>query len=371
MKSPAASPKVLVAPLNWGLGHATRCIPIIQELLRQGCTVLLAGEGAQKALLQREFPSLRFLSLPGYRVRYAASALWLAPKIVAQIPRLLSAVKNEQAWLQKVAAEEKIDAVVSDNRYGLHHPAVHSVFVTHQLRIKAPLPWAEDVLQTLNYRYLNCFHECWIPDAEGGANLAGALSHPAAPPQIPVRYLGPLSRFAAHQKANEGNYLLLILSGPEPQRTLLETIFLEELKSYTKPVVLVRGLPGNRDGLPVNENVSVFAHLPAAELQEKIEGAKLVIARCGYSTVMDLAVLQKRSILIPTPGQTEQEYLAEHLMAMKFSLCIEQKKFRLKPALDLAETFPYQAFDTSQNNLQSCIASLVQRLTEKMVASSR
>ena len=355
------SPKVLVAPLDWGLGHATRCIPLIRELLQQNCRVTLAATGNGKSLLQQEFPLLPLLDLPGYNIEYASTAWGLAVKIVAQIPKLLSAIKEEQEWLEKVVTEHKFDAVISDNRYGLYHSEILSVFITHQLCIKAPLKLAEDLLQDTAYEYINKFTECWVPDAEGENNLAGELSHPEKFPAIPVYYIDPLSRFTGVAAEEKGGFLLIILSGPEPQRTLLEEILLEGLKEYKYPVVLIRGLPGVIEAIPVPENVSVYNHLPAAELEQKLWEAHMVIGRCGYSTVMDLAALKKKSILIPTPGQTEQEYLARHLMQKNFAFCVEQKKFRLRNVLPLAETFPYQlnfSFEISDSmeafNLSSC-----------------
>jgi UDP-N-acetylglucosamine transferase subunit ALG13 len=281
----------------------------------------------------------------------------LAAKIVAQIPKILSAIKDEQAWLEKVVEDEKIDAVISDNRYGLYNEKVRSIFITHQLRIKAPVKLAEDFLQDINYRYINKFDECWVPDLEGEVNLAGQLSHPAEKLSIPIHYVGVLSRFDSTQENTEEGSLLLLLSGPEPQRTLLENSLLEELKAYTKQVVLVRGLPETGDVLEVNENVTVYNHLPAEELEVRIREASLVIARCGYSTVMDLAVLKKKSILIPTPGQTEQEYLAKYLMERNFAFCVEQKKFRLKHALDLARNFVYNPIvDCEEGRLKKIVS---------------
>lgn len=365
MSQPQASPTILVAPLDWGLGHATRCIPVIRELLQQNCRVILAASGKGKVLLEQEFPQLPVLPLPGYEIEYASSGWGLAIKIVAQIPKLLAAIKGEQAWLQKVAAEQQIDAVISDNRYGLYHPDVPSVFITHQLCVKAPLQFAEDLIQEVLYQYINRFAECWVPDAAGVNNLAGDLSHPASQPAIPIHYIGPLSRFETKETKTEGESLLILLSGPEPQRTLLEEIFLQDLKEYTKPVVLVRGLPGEEEKIEISENVTVYNHLPAVELEQKIRKAGMVISRCGYSTVMDLAALQKRSILIPTPGQTEQEYLANHLMQKNFAFCVEQKKFRLKNVLALAETFPYQPYPRLEHNLSNVVKSFLETLKAK------
>lgn len=354
-----ASPTILVAPLDWGLGHATRCIPIIRALLLAGCTVLLAGDDKVKTLLQQEFPELRFLHLQGYQIQYASTSWGLPLKIVAQIPKLLSIIKKEQEWLHKIVDEERIDAVISDNRYGLHHPGIKSVFITHQLLIKAPFKKAEDYLQRLNYKYINQFDECWVPDAEGNMNLAAALSHPKNMPAIPLRYIGALSRFTKKVKREE-THLLIILSGPEPQRTLFEKNVVKELEVYTERVVLVRGLPQTMEKISLGSNVIVFNHLPSAEMEEQLVTASMVISRCGYSTVMDLAVLKKKSILIPTPGQTEQQYLAKRLMKRNFALCVEQKKFRLKQALDLAGHFEYQAINVENDNtLQAAILQLL------------
>lgn len=346
-------PLVLVSPMDWGLGHATRCIPLIHELLRQNCRVVLAASGGGKAVLEAAFPQLETLPIPGYEIEYASTGWGLAVKIVAQIPKLLSAIKKEQEWLEKVVQEKGIDAVISDNRYGLNHPGIRSVFITHQLRIQAPLKLAEAVLQDINYRYIQQFDECWVPDAAGEENLAGALSHPAAMPDVPVHYIGPQTRFSVQLQTTAGNYLLVLLSGPEPQRSLLENRLLQDLEDYTEPVVFVRGLPGVAENITVASNVTVYHHLPAAELEKISLGASLVIARCGYSTVMDLAALKKRSILIPTPGQTEQEYLADHLMKNNLAFCVAQKKFSLQRVLFLASQFRYRPFAATGGNLLS------------------
>lgn len=357
------SPKILLAPLDWGLGHATRCIPLIRELLQQNCAVTLAADGKSKCLLQQEFPQLPFLELPGYDIEYASTGWGLALKIVAQIPKLLAAIKQEQAWLENLVSGEQLDAVISDNRYGLNHSSTRSVLITHQLRIKVPLTIAEDLLQETTYQYINRFSECWVPDAEGETNLAGELSHPLTKPSIPVYYTGPVSRFGQNKAEEKAGQILVLLSGPEPQRTLLEESLLNDFGDYTLPVVLVRGLPGDTAPISVPEHVTVYNHLPAAELEEKIREASLVIGRCGYSTVMDLAALQKRSILIPTPGQTEQEYLARHLMQKNFAFCVEQKKFRLKQALELVDRFAFKPFETTNNeSLQRTVARFVSSL---------
>ena len=189
-----AGKKLLVAPLDWGLGHATRCVPVISDLLNNDCEVWLAGEGKQEKLLREEFPSLSFLPLKGYRIKYAKNGL--TGKILLQIPSILRSIKEENKWLKEQVNKFGFEAVVSDNRYGLYHEKIFSVFITHQLCIKSSLgKWSEKILQQWNYKFINRFHECWVPDEKGENNLAGELSHPVKMPLIPTKYIGALSRF--------------------------------------------------------------------------------------------------------------------------------------------------------------------------------
>lgn len=364
------SPRILVAPLDWGLGHATRCVPVIHSLRTAGCEVILAGEGKAETLLRAEFPQLPFLHLNGYHIRYGKTKAALIGRLFFQIPAILQSIRQERVWLDEAVRRQAIDAVISDNRYGLHHKNIFSVILTHQLRIKTPFgKTADDALQRLHYRYLNRFDECWVPDAENEAiSLAGELSHPEAKPAVPVRYLGPLSRFAQKKIPDVSKHLLILLSGPEPQRTLLENMLLQQLNDYHEPVVLVRGLPGQANYPGVLPNVTVHNHLPAVALEPLMRQATCVIGRCGYSTVMDTAALQKKCILIPTPGQTEQEYLAKHLMQKSIALCVSQSKFKLKNVLKLATAFPYR-FPVAEN--ETTLRTVIQNFVQKITAMKR
>ena len=339
-------PRILVAPLDWGLGHATRCIPIIRELLAQGCEVWLAGEGTQEHLLKEEFPELPFLQLDGYRIRYSRSAVGLVLSIFRQTHKILTAIKKENAWLKKMIAEYDFDGVISDNRFGLYHASIPCIFITHQLAIKSPLgKWSEKILQIRNYRFINRFTACWVPDEENKNNMAGDLSHPEKKPNIPVRYIGLLSRFDSSSPPTGGdggkNHLLIILSGPEPQRSTLENKIVKEISHYNSTATIVRGIPGSPSLIPSTNMIQFYNHLPADELKNEIWKAGYIISRCGYSTVMDLVALQKKSILIPTPGQTEQEYLSKYLFQKKIAFCISQERFSLTDSLAKAKQFTY------------------------------
>jgi UDP-N-acetylglucosamine transferase subunit ALG13 len=339
-----AGKKLLVAPLDWGLGHATRCVPVIRDLLNNNCEVWLAGEGAQEKLLREEFPSLAFLPLKGYRIKYAKKAL--TGKILLQIPSILRSVKEENKWLKEQVSKFGFEAVISDNRYGLYHEKVFSVFITHQLCIKSSLgKWTEKILQQWNYKFINRFHECWVPDEEGENNLAGELSHPAKLPKVPVKYIGALSRFFSFSPLREGgikDHLLIILSGPEPQRTILENKVVDQIVNYPATATIVRGLPGEKDIIPSTNTIHFYNHLSSEELNNEAMKAEFIISRSGYSTVMDIAALRKKSILIPTPGQTEQEYLGDHLMKKQFSFCLDQNSFSLLKNVEEARNFEYR-----------------------------
>jgi hypothetical protein len=341
----ARNPRVLVAPLDWGLGHATRCIPIIKELLNQKCEVIIAAVGAQKAILQAEFPSLTLIEIPGYDIRYDKNRALTMLRLVGAIPKILIRIKQEKAWLKRFSASEKPDLVISDNRYGLALPGVFCVFVTHQLRIRTSLGrLADALLQRMNYRLIGHFSRCWVPDIEAGDGLAGALSHPARLPGIPTKYIGWLSRFGKVSQQHRGvdapikdPELLILLSGPEPQRSLLEAGIMAQAGGDTGNIVLVRGLPeGGPTLADIPPGLTVYDHLPAVELELLMRRSRLVVARSGYSTVMDLARLGKRALLIPTPGQPEQEYLGPFLAGKGRAVCVKQSAFSLRESLALA-----------------------------------
>ena len=343
--------KILLAPLDWGLGHATRCIPIIKELLINQYEVCVAATGDQKALLKEEFPFLSFVELPGYRIKYDKNRAFTLLKLIASIPKILIRVKEENRWLRQFREKEGVDMVISDNRYGLWHTDLYCILITHQLNIQSGMgDWVDRWVQRWHYRLINRFNVCWVPDISAGTGLAGKLSHPAQMPDIPTHYIGLLSRMERSQlDKDETIDLLILLSGPEPQRSILERLLWEQLRSYKGTFIFVRGLPGG--GSPLTGD-NVYDHLPAWTLNKYLLKARLVVARSGYSTVMDLVRLQKRSILIPTPGQTEQEYLGKYLTAQRIALCVNQKGFSLMDAVSQAEQFSYVTVHEQEALLQ-------------------
>lgn len=352
--------KALVAPLDWGLGHATRCIPIIRELMRQGFDVIIAAEKGGAVLLNTEFPNLEILPLKGYRVAYTKNESFFFLKMLLQAPKIIQSIYYEHKWLSAAIKNHSFDIIISDNRFGLFNKKARSIFITHQLHIKTGTRLSEKIAQKINYWFINKFNECWVPDEEGTENLGGMLSHPTKMPGIPVSYIGPLSRFEKYTTAQNTD-LLIMLSGPEPQRTLLENILLDQVKKIELRIVLVRGLPmGDTIKYNSGDNVKILNHVHGKELNELILSSKMIIARSGYTTVMELAALNKKAILIPTPGQTEQEYLADYLAGKKYCITLRQTDFNLNSALKIANEsicLSFPAFD--REKLKHAVSGLL------------
>jgi len=330
--------RIIVAPLDWGLGHASRCIPIIRMLLARECHVMLAGNGASLQLLKNEFPLLETLELPGYDPRYPRNGSMVL-KMVAQLPHFIKVIRNEHLLLEKFVKEYKIDVVISDNRYGCWSARAYSIFITHQSNILMPkrFGWLSPLVRMQNLKMIGRFDKCWIPEEKETA-LAGMLtSFGKTDHAIPYQYVGYLSRFRSTGQCIAEYDVAAILSGPEPQRTILENILSAQLQRSGIRYYLVRGIPGGNQ----SDNQSCD-FMNASQLQRLLEKSAIVIARCGYSTIMDLAVLKKKAILIPTPGQTEQEYLASRLKSLKIVFTVAQKDFDLNFALQ--ESKKYSGF---------------------------
>ncbi len=352
---------ILLAPLDWGLGHATRCIPLIHSLQKYHATVILAMEGPGAVLLQNEFPGLRILPLKGYRMHYSAGKKTFLLKIMSQLPKIQSAINQENKWLKSLLQQKLIHGIISDNRLGLHSKKIPCVYMTHQLYIETGVKWLNKIAQAIHYNYINRFGECWVPDWQDSRGLSGKLSHPRKMPAVPVRYLGPLSRFSK-EKQKEKDVLLILLSGPEPQRTILEKILLDQVSAVPQHIIFIRGLPGRKQLPPPLPNVTFYNHLPSGELNALVQESAMVLARSGYSTIMDLAALQKKAILIPTPGQGEQEYLAQYLHKQKFFYSCVQENFELKKALKEVASFEFATPFSGKQDYDEIISTWLQSI---------
>ena len=303
--------KVLFCVLNWGLGHATRVVPLVEAECVKGHQVYLASDGNAARFLRNRFPHLTHLDgLPGYNITYSERGQDLPIHLAKQIPKICRVVKEEHAWLRQVHEKYRFDEVISDNRYGCYLPNVHSVFITHQLNLRAPF-WLRWYLNRQLYKLAKPYNEVRIPDfVKKEFRLSGELCENKRWKN--ARFIGPLSRFSLVQ--SEGWRLsspyLLVLSGPEPQRTILEQKVIGFFRKKHLPLVVVAGKLEENEHR-IKDGVEYFSHLNDARLKSALLQAKLIICRSGYSSLMDLEALNKKALFIPTPGQTEQEYLAE------------------------------------------------------------
>lgn len=324
--------RILVAPLDWGLGHATRCIPIIWELEKCGFEVLIACSGRPLRLLMAEFPNYHFIKLQGYNIRYPQGGN-MALSMLAQGFKIWQAINNEHRQLKLIIKEYDIDGVISDNRYGMYSKTIPCVFITHQLNIQSPI--LGSLINHVNKRIISKFSECWIPD-NPQRTLSGYLSQNKNH-SINCQFLGTLSRFVTKQK-NESLDILAIVSGPEPQRSLFEKILINQLSKLEKKSMIVLGKP-EYSSSKIFGNLTVVSHLSSEELNQAFVNADVVVCRSGYSTILDLAKLNKKAVFVPTPGQTEQMYLASYFMQNKQAFSMQQEKFNLTTALAEVDSY--------------------------------
>jgi uncharacterized protein (TIGR00661 family) len=325
--------RIVVAPLNWGLGHATRCIPIIRELIAQGMEVVVAADGRPLDLLKKEFPSLVFYRLSGFAPSYNKKGATVF-HMIRQIPALIKATIIEHRAIQRLVHKEKISAIISDSRFGLFTKKIPTVYIVHQVRILLPL-WLrlfERAVYFIHRLIITQYTECWIPDYDGTENLSGKLAHSFLLPRN-AKFIGPLTRFTRKKSQKIHRDILAILSGPEPQRTVFEKLIVNQLLQSNFNALIVRGMPEIDEYQSLSQTVLSVSTLPAEELNNEILSSEIILSRPGYSTVMDLAALGKKAIFIPTPGQTEQEYLAEYFHEKKICFSMDQKEFDLNVAM--------------------------------------
>ncbi|GHT57084.1 hypothetical protein FACS18945_0480 [Bacteroidia bacterium] len=385
-----AAKKILVCPLNWGLGHATRCVPLIRHFLADGKEVVIAADGYPLSFLREEFSELTFIEFPSYRITYSKnnSQVWA---MLRCLPNVVAGIVREHRQLKKIVAEHQIDCVLSDNRFGLWHKGVHSIYMTHQLMIKMPrgLRLFEPFAWLIHRFFINKYDVCLVPDVQGKGAWAGDLTHRYPLPRN-ARFIGILSRFSSSCHSDESQNplnstchsdesqnplnsvchsdesqnplccegiagqarndrkkqgiagqarndrtpkVLAIISGIEPQRSIFEKILIEELSKKDFQSLIVCGQP-TAHGLQIRAsgeqctsgNANIVSHLSSEEMEFYLRNTPTVICRSGYSSVMDLLTLGCTAILVPTPGQTEQEYLAEYLSKEKGFVCVKQSE---------------------------------------------
>jgi predicted glycosyltransferase len=341
--------------LDWGLGHATRSIPVINELLQQKHSVIIASSSGAHHVLKLEFPELKQVLLPGYFPVYPEdnSMVW---KMAAQLPRFISVIQKERQLTEKWVKEEKIDVVISDNRYGCYSKYVKSIFITHQIHLLMPRAWKwmERGVNAVNHSLLSNYRECWIP-ADDTQLIPDLL---AGCEKFNCRFTGYLSRLEKREVPVEYD-VVAVSSGPSPQKEIFAWKIHRQLKESGLKALLVYGDVRGRSKKHPHGNFTSVNYLDTAAMNQALQQAKVVVARSGYSTVMDVMKLGKKAVFVPTPGQTEQEYLAKVLMEKGIAYSMSQQEFNLEKAVKESEHYTgFQNFEWNSLLLKKAVQSI-------------
>lgn len=290
--------------------------------------VIIAGNGESLSLLKSKYPQLITENIPAPKMKYGKKkAINIA--FVLRSLLMIANILRERAYTRSLIKKHNIDTLISDNRPGIWSRKVKSIYITHQLNVYTGLSQniSGNILSALHRRIIKKYTHCWIPDYENELSVAGRMS--ANMNNTRLNYIGILSRFTDIQTLATGDRrfkIVCIASGPEPQRSILEKEYKELLSKSGQKSLIIRGLPDKSDSNSERDMISVMNHCEDSEFLNIITGADLIFCRSGYTTVMDLLALGRKAILVPTPGQPEQEYLAEYLAKNAGFISLEQSQ---------------------------------------------
>lgn len=326
-----AQQKILVSPLDWGLGHATRLIPVLKELESNNDLIIGINRTTEK-LMKEHFPMAQFEEVPAYKIRNSKSGGFHTYVRVSL--RIKKVKKLEEQWVSDFLKDNQVDLIISDSRFGFRNKSVKSIIISHQLNLKFPSFWRlfGKIAQGVNKKWLSAFDEVWIPDNENH-ELSGELSKETG---LKIKFIGTQSRFKKKdfERKIPEPYILFIISGPEPQRSEMEHMILHQAPLIRQKVIIVGGKPEKNTKDFDCANAHWYAHMKTEELAAHIAYADMVISRSGYSSLMDYQTLGcKNLFLIPTPGQSEQIYLAKRMKEKGICDYAYQNKFILSEAL--------------------------------------
>ncbi|WP_282071192.1 glycosyltransferase [Polaribacter atrinae] len=346
----ATSKKIIIAPLNWGLGHASRCVPIIKALLENNFTPIIASDGNAFTFLRKEFPSLEYLEIPTYTISYQRS---LKLGLLLQLPKIIKSVREEKRIINNFILRNKdVVGIISDNRIGVRSSLVPSVYITHQINVLSGN--TTFITSFVHQKIIQKFDECWIPDNEN-SEFSGKLS--STKKKLNTKFIGVLSRFKKEDLV-ENTDILIILSGPEPNRTFLENKLKIAFKNDSRSIVFVLGKVEAVQKKWISENATFYNYLLSEELQKLINSSKVVICRSGYSSIMDVAVLGKKVFFIPTQNQPEQEYLAAYLDEKKYAPFSKIEDFVEEKITTIKD---YKGLKTNETKVDSKLFRLFER----------
>lgn len=306
------SKRILISPLDWGMGHTARCVSIIRQLIGQKNTIYFAGNEAQCSFMKREFPQIQVEFIDGYNVTLdSKKSSYL--QMINQLIKIKKSIKAEHLFVEKFVSQEKIDVVISDNRYGFFSEKTKNIFLAHQLNLQ--LPFLSKFVNSQLKSRIEKFDCIWIPDSKSEP-VCGDLTN--AKFDIPKIVIGHLCRFENIPAPIKYEYLGIV-SGPEPERSRFANVLAEFLAKKNQKAALV-------GAKVIDQDIHCIENPSTIELQELINSSSYIVSRAGYTTIMEMLVLKKNAILIPTPNQFEQEYLAKNIHSGLIQF-IDEKEF--------------------------------------------
>jgi len=351
---------IFIAPLNWGLGHATRDLPLIKAFLERGDKVIIAAHDRAKMLLEPEVPQCEFVDFPEYPIRYPRTSFFVTRFMFIVFPQMLMAMYKEKNRLKELNDKYNFDYIISDNRFCLYLKGVKSYLISHQLRYKLPQPVTklEFLPEYFTYSYFKNYDKILIPDSDDPDSLTGELSHSMRYlPNENLHYSGILNDVhSKSEKIEKDIDYFIIVSGPEPQRTKLERIIFKQVNSLPGNIVVALGMPEKNYKISQG-NATFYTYLNREQMHEYLKRSKFIISRPGYTTVMEMIQFGLEGLFIPTPGQIEQVYLAKYYEEKKWCHCVSQYKLDL--ANDVENANKYKGFPESLAKSETNVKALL------------
>lgn len=349
--------KIIYALCSWGLGHATRSLPVIRRLIKEGHEITIISHDRALTLLKNELKeSAIFVDIPDYPLLVSENKQQFIAKSMVYWPLFIQRMESGLQQLTKLLKTTPCDRIISDGRYDMYSKSIPSFFISHQMRIMNPMRFEmfERGSETFNLFFFKRFKEILIPDYETD-DLSGDLSHNLHKiDEKKLHYVGVLSDFNKKRLKKDIDYFIS-LSGPEPQRSILEEKILSQINDLSGNIVITLGKTEKKEQI-TNENIKTYSYLTKEERETLLNKTKLVISRSGYSTILDLSVIGTKALMIPTPGQVEQEYLAQYHKNKNSCHSINQDDIHLKKDIIIAEkTNGFSAKKSVENAVENVL----------------
>ena len=330
--------KIIYGVCSWGLGHATRSLPVIRKLIKENHELTIISNGRSLELLRNELgENIKYIDIPDYPMLLSENSRQFMAKSVIYWPTFIGGLHKGFSQLKKILEKQKYDRIISDARYDIYSRRIPSFFISHQIRIMNPLriKMFENGSELFNLFFFKRFCGILVPDYKEDS-LSGDLSHNLKKiDENKLHYVGVLSDFKKRTMKKDIDYLISI-SGPEPQRTMFEETLLSQIDDLTGKVVLTLGKTEQKDKFE-KKDIETHSFLSKEKREEYLNRAKLVVSRSGYSTILDLAVVGTKALMTPTPGQIEQEYLSQYHNKMKTFYSVNPDDLNLGQDVEIAK----------------------------------